>query len=123
VRYCLLLCLSISLVLAPLACLIPSDGSLEIVRGTMPLLPLERVQFSMIYKGNSYDGCGLHWYVNGKRGGDATIGFISTCGEYTAPQVEPDCEVEITAYKELKEQCTNDCPRASGDISFYEREL
>jgi hypothetical protein len=75
----------------PIASLI-EIGELLVIDGSTDLKPNQSVQFVLRYGDETYSTparCGGYWYVNGVAGGSEILGFIDSCGKYTAPAPPP----------------------------------
>ncbi len=86
----------------------------------MPVGAGEAVQFKMIYGDDEYANayaCGLFWYVNDVEGGNDTLGTVSKCGRYTAPDVLPDEPVWVYGAK-YGLGCADCCPGSARQIEF-----
>src|SRR5579864_2897528 len=81
---------SVSIVSAPVAVISvsvsPTSASLQVGQSQ---------QFSGTVSGTTYSG--LNWMVNGVRGGNSTVGTVSTSGLYTAPLSVPSTAISVTA--------------------------
>lgn len=103
-----------------LGCPICPDGELLVIEGSTDLKPNQSVQFVFRYGDDTYSDparCGGHWYVNDEEGGSETLGFISSCGKYTAPAQPPAKQpLMIGASQYGLDGCHDCCPYATIDV-------
>ena len=100
------------------------DAELDLVAGSTTLRPGEKVLLSLESEGfcAGPTHCRGHWYVNEFEGGNAEIGTITTCGEYTAPfwPRERPFTVTIEATKYALYGCADCCPYGARTITVVD---
>ena len=114
------LTLTLLAVVALAGCSACPDGELQIVNGSAALAPGDHVSLAFHWGEERLFGpedCGGLWYVDGILGGDETVGTITECGTYTAPDIAPpNGTVLIEALEHDESACSECCAAASTEL-------